>query len=131
MSDENTPFDLITVTLGSEEIRARPVDWEYDENGNPGEPTKCETTCPQCSQLMQFEVSELVAPPYNFVVCENCGAGKDHPGAEEEEVEAINHDEVKNADALASKETEITINSSTSKLRNPLEFDYAMDNIEA
>jgi hypothetical protein len=123
----NTPFDLIDITIGEEKIQARPIEWDYDENDNPDMPTKYETTCPACSQMMHFEAFEIMAPPYNYVICNNCGAGEmaDYP-VEAEEADA---DAVQNEDSLGAEE-EIVVSSSTNKLRNPLDFGYPLDNIE-
>ena len=72
-------YDLLDVYIGSELMRSRPIKWSSAIGEKPEEEiiaTTFETVCPSCSQLMTFELSEVVKDgDLNRVSCKNCGAG--------------------------------------------------------
>lgn len=79
------PFRRIDIMVGNQEIQARPIEWDTDSNGHDGTgmkpdgtymlPTKFETVCPHCSQLLQFyPINIQVIDKDNklHVMCSNC-----------------------------------------------------------
>jgi hypothetical protein len=62
-----TPFNLIEVTVGGENVQARPIEYspgEHDgtgllDNGEYIVPTKFMTTCPVCVQLLEFTPTQM------------------------------------------------------------------------
>lgn len=56
-------FDMLEVVIGGETMQARPVAWAEEV------PIKFQTTCPKCSQLIEFDGHDFV--------CASCGT----PGA--------------------------------------------------
>ncbi len=55
-----TPFDLIPVTIAGNKLHPRPVDFEYDEKtGEASAAIKYHSTCPKCSQLIEFTPSDV------------------------------------------------------------------------
>jgi hypothetical protein len=56
-------YDMLEVVIGGETMQARPVAWAEEV------PIKFQTTCPKCSQLIEFDGHDFV--------CASCGT----PGA--------------------------------------------------
>lgn len=58
-----SPYDMIEVQIGSELVYARPIEWDTDPIDNEGKinddefimPTKYETTCPNCGNMVHFK----------------------------------------------------------------------------
>ena len=71
-------WDLIWVSINGENVQARPIEWDgkpvdavgNDEYGNPVKPIVYMTTCPKCSQLVRFHISDI--GDNRNVVCPTC-----------------------------------------------------------
>jgi hypothetical protein len=64
------------IVAGTQSLSARPIDFEYDNDGNPINVIKYETTCPECGQMIVFEPSEIVIRnKVLYVGCSLCGKG--------------------------------------------------------
>jgi hypothetical protein len=74
--DDLTPehFALIMVDIGGVTVEARPYEWDYDGDGNPIVAMAYRTTCPHCSQLIEFNVHDLHDMMF---YCNECNKGKD------------------------------------------------------
>lgn len=76
-------YDLLDITVGGEEIAARPIAWSgvdegegLDADGNSITVLKYVSTCPKCAQLMEFTPAEVAkSGDDNIVICQTCGAG--------------------------------------------------------
>lgn len=84
-----TPFDLKAVRIGKETVHARPIAWDRedadgagnDSNGVPMSAVRFTTTCPSCSQLVEFGTNDVFTGKDgtpNNVVCISCQAGVEH-----------------------------------------------------
>lgn len=81
------PYDLLPVTLAGELLRTRPVEFEYDiKDGLPIAAIKYHSTCPKCSQLVEFSPDQIKVrpqsdssrqPEYFVQGCEACPVPKD------------------------------------------------------
>ncbi len=68
------PFMLIKINIDGVEIEARPHEWKHDDGGNPIAAVAYRTTCPHCSQLVEFRADDLRDMA---IYCTECGRGKD------------------------------------------------------
>jgi len=60
------PYDLIDVVVGGEKVQARPTAWSGElENLTP---IRYQTTCPKCSQLVEFQAT--VASQVRCLTCD-------------------------------------------------------------
>ncbi len=74
-----TPYDKILIKVGSEEVYARPIEWDgeivdaegHKEDGEMAVPTMYESSCPDCSQMVIFKTN------HKSVKCPHCGSGED------------------------------------------------------
>jgi PHP family Zn ribbon phosphoesterase len=64
------PYDRISIQIGEYELTARPIDFIF-ENEEPKLATQYETTCPSCSNMIQFYPETKTS-----VQCPTCGYGK-------------------------------------------------------
>lgn len=66
-----TQFDLFFVNIGDQLVSSRPIEWVGET------PTRFVTTCPHCSQLVDFVVSQLVdlGGEHKHIKCVSCGVG--------------------------------------------------------
>ena len=82
-----TPFDLIEIKIGDQIVRARPTEWDKEFEDGDGHaadgtypvPTKFETACPHCSQMLEFDAG------YVAIKCKECENGEDVPMVKEAE----------------------------------------------
>jgi DNA-directed RNA polymerase subunit M/transcription elongation factor TFIIS len=78
-----TIYDLLDISVGGEEVSARPVEWSGEDEGEGLDAsgvaitvTKYVSTCPKCAQLMEFSSSDVVKNgEASVVICQSCGAG--------------------------------------------------------
>ena len=68
-SDLSKRFDLVPIIFDDTSLQCRPILW--DDNDIP---IQYMTTCPKCSQLIQFFVKDTYDDHY---YCPNCGWGKE------------------------------------------------------
>ena len=82
-------YDRIDILIHDQELTARPIEFEMDKDENPIRATKYETTCPNCSNYIQFDipplqnpdgsiVKESGQPPPRIVSCPNCSSKPVH-----------------------------------------------------
>ena len=77
-SDQKTVFDLLNIIIAEEEMAARPVEFTHDEEENITGVTRYETTCPRCSELVQFGTNEIFEDEEGTLYvqgCEDCPIG--------------------------------------------------------
>ena len=64
-----SPYDMIDIIVNGEEIRARPTEFEMDDDDMPVSATSWETTCPTCSQLLKFYAADVHADGSVLCAC--------------------------------------------------------------
>ena len=64
------------IVAGKQKLSARPINFRYDDDGNPVEVTLYETTCPGCGNMIQFVPSQMVEKDgLWYVGCFVCNKG--------------------------------------------------------
>lgn len=73
MKFPENPYDLLPIILAKEEIMARPVEFIMGKL-DPESATKYQTTCPKCSQLVEFAPKDVFEKDNKFYVsgCNEC-----------------------------------------------------------
>lgn len=105
------PFDLKEVRVGTEVLFARPFEWDRehadgngnDKFGNPILPTKFMTTCPKCSQLINFGPKDIFFSTKGLesIACPGCMAGAEQAPVAAVVVEKMKVDKSPFVDPLA------------------------------
>jgi len=72
-------YDRIDVVVSNKEkLTARPVGFEFDDDGNPLYAITYETVCPVCGQVIGFQIQHATIIRNTIhVPCSNCGSGYD------------------------------------------------------
>lgn len=83
--DERTVFDLLNIIIADEEMAARPVEFTYDDEENVTGVVAYETTCPRCSELVQFDIDRIMEGDDGQLYvqgCKDCPIGVTVEGAD-------------------------------------------------
>ena len=70
-----TPFDRKIIHVGSTVLYSRPIEFEYLD-GVPISATKYEAICPKCSQMLQYNVIDIIQINKEEHIQCACGYGK-------------------------------------------------------
>lgn len=72
-------FDLVAVEFGDTATSARPVDFVFDDGGNPIRIMKLVTTCPHCGALNEVDATgmEITEDSVINLRCTQCSKGQD------------------------------------------------------
>lgn len=67
------PYDLLPVIIAKEKLYTRPIDFTMDDLGAT-HATKYNSTCPKCSQLIEFTPSDVYQLGKDYYVsgCKDC-----------------------------------------------------------
>jgi hypothetical protein len=102
-TEEATIYDLLPVILGGDKVYARPVHFECGEDDMPLKVLSYQSTCPKCSQLVEFNCSQIKQDKDNtrYVQgCDDCPIPKKlkayHPDVENPATMSIDSVEVEN-----------------------------------
>lgn len=98
-SDQKTVYDLLNIIIADEEMAARPTVFTYDDEENVTGVIQYETSCPRCSQLVQFGVNEIFEDGEGALYVQGC---EDCPisGALTPKVEGADFDSFLNDDSF-------------------------------
>ena len=75
MTDVNM-YDLIYVKFNDVRLQARPIEFSYDKDKNPLNPSKYITTCPNCGCLCEIFIDGILETDIQ-VGCQGCSYGLD------------------------------------------------------
>jgi hypothetical protein len=77
-------FDRIDILVNGYELTARPIEFDYDAEGQPILVLKYETTCPTCGAMIQFGHTEHYYDGHYVFNCPECKMEDEGPEIESE-----------------------------------------------
>ena len=83
------PYDLINIVVNGSDTQARPTAWEGDFNSL--RPVRFQTTCPKCSQLIDFGINDIND---NVVICKICIGGIEEKSKESQQISVVTKTEI-------------------------------------